>query len=77
MRSGEIDVVYTNTNDNVADIMTKALPRGKFVKFRDILLHQVPVDMYPEEGQIKYSLKKVFTEVDDDIELEHHETGDE
>ena len=77
VRSGEIDVVYTNTDENVADIMTKALPKGKFVKFRDILLHQRPVDVYPDESQIKYSLKKVFNEVEDDIELEDHEIGDE
>ena len=77
VRSGEIDVVYTNTNDNVADIMTKALSKSKFIKFRDILLHLVPVDVYPDDSQIKYSLKKVFTEVDDDVKLEDHEIGDE
>ena len=52
--------MYTKMNDNVADIMTKALPKSKFIKFRDILLHLGPVDVYPDDSQIKYSLKKVF-----------------
>jgi hypothetical protein len=30
--------IYCSTNDNVADIFTKALPKAAFVKLRDILL---------------------------------------
>ena len=57
--------------------MTKALPKSKFIKFRDILLHLGPVDVYLDDNQIKYSLKEVFTEVDDDVKLEDREIGDE
>ncbi len=35
--SKEIDVGYVPTTENLADIMTKALPRGGFEKFRDTL----------------------------------------
>lgn len=35
--SGEIDMQYINTNSNVADIFTKALPASRFTRLRNIL----------------------------------------
>ena len=35
IQSNEIDVLYCNTNDNVADIFTKPLGKAKFVICRD------------------------------------------
>lgn len=34
----EICVNYVSSNHNVADLLTKALPKQKFVMFRDMLL---------------------------------------
>ena len=33
--SEEVAVLYIQSDDNIADVMTKALPRFKFEKFRD------------------------------------------
>lgn len=33
----EIDVIYCRTEDQVADIFTKALPKDKFEYFRELL----------------------------------------
>ena len=35
--TNEVIVKYCNTNDMIADVMTKALPRVKFEKFRSLL----------------------------------------
>ena len=37
LHAGDIDLVYVPTQDNVADIFTKALPREKFEAFRKAL----------------------------------------
>ena len=34
---GVIDVVKIDSNDNIADIFTKSLGKGKLVKFRELL----------------------------------------
>jgi hypothetical protein len=38
---GDIEVVYCKTDGNIADIMTKALPKTRFIKLRDNLLGAV------------------------------------
>ena len=35
--TGEINVIHCSTNDMIADIMTKALPKPKYEKFRELL----------------------------------------
>jgi hypothetical protein len=35
VQRGAVQLQYISTNDHVADILTKALPRGKHVYFRD------------------------------------------
>ena len=35
--SGKVEVAYVFTQDNVADVMTKAASKGKIMKFRDTL----------------------------------------
>ncbi|KAH7277366.1 hypothetical protein KP509_39G047300 [Ceratopteris richardii] len=37
LHAGDIDLLYVLTQDNVADIFTKALPREKFETFRKAL----------------------------------------
>ena len=37
LHAGDIDLVYVPTQDNVADIFTKALPQEKFEAFRKAL----------------------------------------
>jgi hypothetical protein len=34
---GEIEIKFCTTNDQLADIFTKALPKGKFQYMRDML----------------------------------------
>lgn len=34
---GKVNLVYCNTNENVADIFTKALPEMQFIKLRSML----------------------------------------
>ena len=41
VRSGEIKLVYVPTEENVADILTKCLPRIKFQRFRDRVVHNI------------------------------------
>jgi len=40
--SGEMQVVYTSTDDMVADILTKPLQGKQFLKLRAILLSSIP-----------------------------------
>lgn len=37
VNEGKIDIVKVNSNDNIADILTKSLSREKYEKFRDML----------------------------------------
>lgn len=37
VKDKEIEIIKVNTNDNVADIFTKALTKDKFDKFRKML----------------------------------------
>lgn len=35
--SGIVDIVKIDSNENIADVLTKSLGRNKFVKFREML----------------------------------------
>ena len=37
IKKGDIDVVYVKSKDNVADLLTKFLPKATFVKLRDFI----------------------------------------
>jgi len=37
IKKGDIDVVYVKTDGNISDVLTKCLPKAKFVKLRDFL----------------------------------------
>jgi uncharacterized membrane protein (UPF0127 family) len=37
VENGVIDIIYVPTDDNIADVYTKALPKSKHQKFRENL----------------------------------------
>jgi hypothetical protein len=41
---GKVDLQYVPTEDQVADGLTKALPKDKFIKFRDAIGLESAVD---------------------------------
>jgi hypothetical protein len=41
IEKGEVDVVYTSTDDMIADFFTKPLQGSLFVKLRDKLLGKI------------------------------------
>ena len=48
---GRVELQSVDTSDNLADMMTKPLPRDKFVALRALLLGIRPVPEGPEGGQ--------------------------
>lgn len=67
IKKGDIGVVYVKTDENISDVLTKLLPKGKFVKFRDFLRGDVlPIpedrsswtttlkDMWTSSGELDY-----------------------
>ena len=48
---GEIKLVFVPTEENVADIMTKTLPRVKFKRFASRMVHDVWGEPPPEESK--------------------------
>ena len=43
VKAGRFDIVYINTDENIADIFTKALAKPKLLKFRDELFGTGPI----------------------------------
>ena len=66
VRKGEISVIYLSTDENLADIFTKALAKKKFVRFRDELLNSV-LHSYPRRDSCIQTLERQF-EIDEEMD---------
>ena len=63
IKKGDIDVVYVRTEGNVSDMLTKCLPKGKFLKFRDLLLGDV-LPVPEDKSQWSKTLREIY-EIED------------
>jgi len=56
---GFMDVIYCKSEGNISDIMTKQLPRAKFIELRDFLLGNV-MPIISKKDEWMSSLKEIF-----------------
>ena len=59
LKQGDIEVMYVRSEGNIADIMTKAIPKARFIKLRDLLLGAV-IAVQEAKAECLTSLKEIF-----------------